>query len=988
MFIALILAFLIGVFSVLLFEAFWLFKWWTSTVEHPRKLYPERTKVINPEFIADYFKKDSATEQESCMSLNFLLAFLWREWRDSPKMKSFFLQKMNSEFSELVKGKAASKLIEQITIDELSLGTSLPVIKGATLMKIGTKDPKEVPQELDIALDLEYSGGCHMAIQVDLVFSKSVYIAVKLAHLRGRARLQFSRHPLTHWSLAFYEEPEVEFQAESQFEGKNLPQLTSLITSHLRKSLQNKHTLPSYNVRHSPFFEQLSPQDETQEVYVHNGLVTVGTLEVTVLGCSRLPELENWAWQYCSLSVDLLPWSRLAERKRAMWPTFEVPISRETNDISFGLTLSKEINEDDVGKAIVIETIVIDSPAYSAGVMAKDILVAIDGHKIESLKQAAKMIKNKIRFTATVQRPPTRLIQQLKQDIPEKEQVKTVVDYKNVALSNNSESEDEFVNIVVPLFEDADSEMAKSAVREMLSTSIELGQKAEKKQKLKQGKKAPYGAENKEFSAQAKSGIEDPVTRDKKANGLPVIDKKQESPVILKKTSDQVAQEMDKRTVPTNGTIDTPTSGIEQASAPSQTVLDGPDNVKTKLVPASAEPVWNETVKFDILKNDQYLNVCIWSKSQEKNEKDLLLGYVTIPLMDIAFQCLSLSSKRHEQCYVLATPHSDRIISNQPYLRNHPDPKERLYCGDVTLIFRHMPSLVDCDETILEKVDLLAESEHKDESQGKDTLESLEPPKHQFILTQFHFPTKCSYCNKKVWTKVAFQCRICAMICHKKCLQSCMSYTHCVHASKSTPTWFSRTEAKSGSNFKKEKEDQDSKDGQESIAEGSSESELDRNVKKREKCSDKDERKLLVTSDQTETSEDAEYGGSDQIPEAEEEDWTTKENILKANDIAKTSERVREAGRELFCNLPLEVRKNKLEDMMNRLQVEIDEENGTQTELYEKRRRAKDRKQKAVIESLLEKSEERSQALAMLMLQYCAGYQSCVEAEECDRYQL
>ena len=38
---------------------------------------------------------------------------------------------------------------------------------------------------------------------------------------------------------------------------------------------------------------------------------------------------------------------------------------------------------------------------------------------------------------------------------------------------------------------------------------------------------------------------------------------------------------------------------------------------------------------------------------------------------------------------------------------------------------------------------------------------------------------------------------------------------------------------------------------------------------------------------------------------------------------------------------------------MNRLQVEIDEENGTQTELYEKRRRAKDRKQKAVIESLL-----------------------------------
>lgn len=64
------------------------------------------------------------------MSLNLFLSFLWREWRDSPQMKSFFLTKMNAEFSDLMRGKAASKLIEQITIEELSLGTSLPVIKG------------------------------------------------------------------------------------------------------------------------------------------------------------------------------------------------------------------------------------------------------------------------------------------------------------------------------------------------------------------------------------------------------------------------------------------------------------------------------------------------------------------------------------------------------------------------------------------------------------------------------------------------------------------------------------------------------------------------------------------------------------------------------------------------------------------------------------------------------------------------------------------
>lgn len=76
----------------------------------------------------------------------------------------------------------------------------------------------------------------------------------------------------------------------------------------------------------------------------------------------------------------------------------QIEISRENNEVSFGLTLCNEISEDELGKTIVIETVVIDSPAYSVGVMAKDVLVAIDGKKIESLKQAAKLIKSKSRY--------------------------------------------------------------------------------------------------------------------------------------------------------------------------------------------------------------------------------------------------------------------------------------------------------------------------------------------------------------------------------------------------------------------------------------------------------------------------------------------------------------------------------------------------------------------------------------------------------------
>ena len=325
----------------------------------------------------------------------------------------------------------------------------------------------------------------------------------------------------------------------------------------------------------------------------------------------------------------------------------QIEISRENNEVSFGLTLCNEISEDELGKTIVIETVVIDSPAYSVGVMAKDVLVAIDGKKIESLKQAAKLIKSKSRylvplissfeselhitsgvflanlnfrnfmkifwrlgtfqlslkpflkfasdhlpfnhsgiitvtdstcnskpdcrclsyklwlnvnpelsvsvhqtgdirltmdsskicrllplktfvaerisglaqepqprlhhslprllkpshphgccsyfiinfffflrsrFTATVQRPPTRISQRVDREKPENEQdEKTVVNFKNVALHNDSDSEDDFVNIVVPLFEVEDDEIAKSAMKEMLSRSNELRQRAEKK---------------------------------------------------------------------------------------------------------------------------------------------------------------------------------------------------------------------------------------------------------------------------------------------------------------------------------------------------------------------------------------------------------------------------------------------------------------------------------------------------------------------------
>lgn len=78
----------------------------------------------------------------------------------------------------------------------------------------------------------------------------------------GRARLQFTRVPYTHWSLSFYSEPILELEVQSQFQGRQLqPQIVSLITGQIRRAVRRKHTLPRYKMRYKPFFRRLNDED-------------------------------------------------------------------------------------------------------------------------------------------------------------------------------------------------------------------------------------------------------------------------------------------------------------------------------------------------------------------------------------------------------------------------------------------------------------------------------------------------------------------------------------------------------------------------------------------------------------------------------------------------------------------------------------------------------------------------------------------------------
>ncbi|MEQ2257161.1 hypothetical protein ILYODFUR_031755 [Ilyodon furcidens] len=190
-----------------------------------------------------------AGRTETCNFLNAIFLFLFRELRDTPVVRHWMTKKIKVEFEELLQTKTAGRLLEGLSLRDISLGNSLPVFKTARLIKPVQLDEDGMPEELNFEVDIEYNGGFHLAIDVDLVFGKSAYLFVKMRRVVGRLRLQFTRMPFSHWSFSFLEDPLVDFEVKSQFEGRPLPQLTSFIVNQLKRVIKKKHTLPNYKIR-------------------------------------------------------------------------------------------------------------------------------------------------------------------------------------------------------------------------------------------------------------------------------------------------------------------------------------------------------------------------------------------------------------------------------------------------------------------------------------------------------------------------------------------------------------------------------------------------------------------------------------------------------------------------------------------------------------------------------------------------------------------
>ncbi|XP_014665065.1 PREDICTED: PDZ domain-containing protein 8-like [Priapulus caudatus] len=295
--------------------------------------------------------------------------------------------------------------------------------------------------------------------------------------------------------------------------------------------------------------------------------------------------------------------------------------------------------------------------------------------------------------------------------------------------------------------------------------------------------------------------------------------------------------------------------------------------------------------------------------------------------------------------------------------------------------------------------------------------------KHDFIGTQFHSSTACHFCGKRIWLKVAFQCRACAMICHKKCLLRCQSQTVCsslrarnqtsaapaacistggitqpppvviaTHADDVSPVTSSaestpldtpmdspvmrrRRVPSMGSLLAEVVPERITRSGSFcSLTPPDRRRNISKSLPPSPLCSPITKRKTFLPVPLVKREDSTE----EEIQQAIHKLMAIQGNDPNSELLASAA---KEMGKELHCNLPQEERKQKLNNRILQLQEEMKKETDHQEDVRRSRRGVTDPRAQEQLKEAARKSDDKVQALALMLLHYCSGLQACLAQE-------
>ncbi|CAJ0579909.1 unnamed protein product, partial [Mesorhabditis spiculigera] len=185
---------------------------------------------------------------------------------------------------------------------------------------------------------------------------------------------------------------------------------------------------------------------------------------------------------------------------------------------------------------------------------------------------------------------------------------------------------------------------------------------------------------------------------------------------------------------------------------------------------------WAQSLHFELDNEGShrkcYLNMTVHARERNNSSsgtsdpaKPILLGYNSLYLPQILDDCRCTLSNCHRQVFHLRPPpglNLASLINTSGELSNHPGYDPRLLFGDVTLNFRYFPDGLPEEA----RSGLLDTS---DEDPAKPATASTPASFHDWKPWSAKQSAICALCNGKIWLKNGQRCARCLIVCHNKC---------------------------------------------------------------------------------------------------------------------------------------------------------------------------------------------------------------------------
>ncbi|CAK9810256.1 PDZ domain-containing protein 8 [Anthophora plagiata] len=751
-----VITFICGIICTLVLEFYLLEKFLgvAPLASPPRRLF-QHGKAQLPEELLEKIQDGktnsniSVLRQGMCqgnenLAINLTLQFLFNELRNAERVRLWLHRKLNNEFKELLTQSTTAKLLDSVQLRDLNLGTQFPTIKGLEVADSKIDADTGLLESLDLSLDLHYSGNFQLSIDVKMLLGKTAYMALRVKRISGRARLQFTRVPYTHWSLSFYSDPILELEVQSQFQGRQLqPQIISLITGQIQRAVRRKHTLPRYKMRYKPFFRRLN--DEAVDLSeVANIQLTPGYLEVSLVEVSRLnpgPNMLNAEDKsqveiYCTISIDSTPWVYLTQYTGIPYMVLDLIISKVSSQ-QLGVVFKHEFVPEIGHICVLVETIIVGSPAAIAEMKKGDILVAVDGKKVSNINQVAKFVKSAVqrRFIIRVERKYS------KADLDKQANIK--LDSERISAERGADRKTMKTDSTLSKVDTPSEDGSKMKFESQIKFSDLKDSESEISEKLEMGSK---------------------LFRRRKSSAH----------------TDEPAQTPDStpsRKISTTSNQSIISSNSQFCFNDDNYVTNVSDLYYTTKEKEYASLIsFEETRSFRIDSELQYLNIGVWGRVRGGEIPAKLLGYINVPIKLILAQCYTSSTGHYLKCHALLPPDSASLTTVHPKLQGYSGFDPTLCYGDILLSY-----MWESNYPNRHAVSTSGKKESTETVKAQPPLseEITEKKMHDFIRTHFHRATHCDFCTKKIWLKDAVQCRDCGMVCHKKCEVRCQASGTC-----------------------------------------------------------------------------------------------------------------------------------------------------------------------------------------------------------------